>query len=68
MHNGKCEEPKKKRDEAWKRLRRKLNPKNREEYKLARNEYVRVRREEERRYEKGIVDNIKMNQICFIDI
>ena len=30
-----------------------------EEYKLARNEYVRVRREKERRYEKDMVDKCK---------
>ncbi len=55
-YNGECEKANKKRDEAWERLRRKLNNRNREEYKLARNEYVRVRREEERKYEKDIVD------------
>ena len=30
-----------------------------EDYKLERNEYVRVRREEEKRYEKDIVDKCK---------
>ena len=35
-------------------IKEKLTHKNREEYKLARNEYVSVRREEERSYEKGI--------------
>ena len=40
-------------------MRRKSTQQTRIEYKLARNEYVRVRREEEIKYEKSIVDNCK---------
>ncbi len=47
-YNGEFEKAKKKRDEPLKRLKRKLNHRNREEYELARNKYVRVRREEEK--------------------
>ena len=32
--------------------------KTKEEYKLAKNAYVRIRREEEKRYEKDIVDQV----------
>ena len=55
--NGKCERAKKRRDEAWRIMKRKPIQK-RKEYKLERNEYVRVRREENR-YEKDIVDKCK---------
>ncbi len=57
-YNGKCEEAKNKRDKALKGLRRKFDHRNREEYKLARNEYIRVIREE-RRYEKDLADKCK---------
>ena len=50
---------KKRRDEAWRRMKRKPIQERKEEYKLERNEYVRIRREEERRYEKDIVDKCK---------
>ena len=46
------------RDEAWRRMKRKP-VQERKEYKLERNEYVRIRREEEKRYEKDIVDKCK---------
>ena len=36
-----------------------------EEYKLERNEYVRLRREEEKGYEKDIVDKCKEEQKLF---
>ena len=39
--------------------KKKLIQRTKEEYKLTRNEYVRVKREEERRYEKDIVDKCK---------
>ena len=44
--NGKCERAKRRRDEAWRRMKRKPVQERKEEYKLKRNEYVRVRREE----------------------
>ena len=40
-------------------MERKLKQKTKEEYKQARNEYVRVRRQEEKRYEKDVVDKCK---------
>ena len=40
-------------------MKRKPKPKTKEECKPARNEYVRVRREEEKSYEKDIVDKCK---------
>ena len=45
----------KKKDKAWKKLIRQSNENNRKQYTEARNEYVRVRREEERIYEKDVV-------------
>ena len=50
---------KKRRDEAWRRMKRKPVQERKEEYRLERNEYVRIRREEEKRYEKDIVDKCK---------
>ena len=55
-HNGKCDRAKEERDRAWMRLESKLKQKTKEEYKLASNEYVKIRIEEEKRYEKDIVD------------
>lgn len=40
-------------------MRRRNTEKNRKEYKMARNNYVQVRRQEERSYEKNIVDKCK---------
>ncbi len=58
-YNARCERAKKIKDAAWKKLRRHRNDNNREQYKEARNEYVRIRREEERRYERDIVEKCK---------
>ena len=41
------------------RMKRKPKQKMKEEYKLAKNEYVRVGREQEKRYEQNIVDKCK---------
>ena len=49
--NGKCKRAKKRKDEAWRRMKRKLIQQRKAEYKLERNEYVRVRRVE-KRYER----------------
>ena len=57
--NGKCDRVNKERDRTWLRMKRKSKQKTKE-YKLARNKYVKVRREEEKRYKKDIlVDNCK---------
>jgi len=58
-YNRKCELAEKEKEEAWNRWRRKGSHKLWEKYKLARNEYVRIRREEERNYEKNIVEKCK---------
>ena len=39
-------ELKKRKDEAWRRIKRKLVQERKEEYKIERNKYVRVRRKE----------------------
>lgn len=57
--NGRCEAARAKKEKAWNKMRRRNTQKNREEFKRARNEYVQVRRQEERNYEKDIVDNCK---------
>ena len=57
--NRRCAEAKQKRDEAWKRMKKRRNHRNKEDYKWARNEYVLVRREEEKGYEKDIVEKCK---------
>ena len=46
--NGKCERAQKRRDEAWRRMKRKPTQERKEEYKLERTEYLRIRREEEK--------------------
>ena len=57
--NARCTKAKEKRDEAWKRWKRNRNLRNKENFKIARNEYVKVRKEEERQYEKDIVEKCK---------
>ena len=44
---------KKRRDGAWKRWKRNQNLRNKEKFKVVRNEYVIVRKVEERKFEKG---------------
>ena len=44
-------------------MKRKAIQERKEEYKLERNEYIRVRRDEEKRYEKKIkLTNVRKNQ------
>ena len=57
--NRKYNRAKMEKDRAWMRMKRKQKQITKEEYKLERNEYVRVRREEEKIYEKDIVDKCK---------
>lgn len=57
--NKRCEKAKVERDKSWNKMRRRDNQQTRDVYKRARNEYVRVRREEERNYEKNIVNKCK---------
>ncbi len=53
--NARCVAAKKERNAAWRKLRKQRNERNRKQYIEARNEYVRIRREEERRFERDIV-------------
>ena len=54
-YNARCAQAKKIKDKAWKKLKIQRNEACREQYKEARNEYIRIRREEERTFEKDIV-------------
>ena len=58
-YNARCVAAKKKRNAAWRKLRKQRNEGNRKQYIEARNEYVRIRREEERRFEEDIVKRCK---------
>ena len=61
----KCDKAERERDRAWMRMKRKLKQRTKEEYKIARNEYVRVGKKEEKRYEKYIVDKCKAEPKLF---
>ena len=55
-YNARCMEAKRNKDKQWKKMRRQRNEHNIKQYKEARNEYVRIRREEERKFERDIVE------------
>ena len=57
--NGRCTRAKERRDAAWKKWRRHRNTRNKEEFKQARTDYMKVTKEEERSYEKSIVEKCK---------
>ena len=57
--NDRCEKAKRARDKAWDKLKKRRNENAQREYKTLRNEYVNIRREEERKYEKNIVEKCK---------
>ena len=63
--NATCVKAKERRDAAWKRWKRNRSIINKESYRVARNEYVRVRKEEERKFEKDIVDKCKEHPKLF---
>ena len=50
--NATCAKAKEKRDIAWKRWKRNRNIVNKESYREARNEYVKIRKEEEKNLKK----------------
>ncbi len=56
---ARCAGAKKMRDIAWTRMKRNRNQRNKEDCKIARNEYVKIRRMEEIDYEKDIVEKYK---------
>ena len=58
-YNKKCTEAKKKKDRAGKKMMRQRDGNTREEYKMARNEYSKIRKEEERKFECDIVKKCK---------
>lgn len=57
--NDRCEKARTRKEDAWKRWRRKRRIKQWESYKRARNEYVLIRREERKKQEKDIIDKCK---------
>ena len=57
--NVRCVIAKKKRDEAWKKMKRNRDPRNKENFKLARNNCTEVKKEEEREYEKDVMEKCK---------
>ena len=54
--NERCRRAKNERDKKWRRMRRRRTNGTIEEYHKARNNYTKIRREEEANYEKNIVD------------
>ena len=50
------------------KMRKQWSEINREEYRTARNEYVKIRREEERNFERDVVGKSKEPKLFFVDI
>jgi len=63
--NEKCFKAKEKRDRAWRIWKRNRNARNKENYTSLRNEYAKVRKEEEKKFEKDIVDKCKEHPKLF---
>lgn len=63
--NARCFKAREKRDRAWRGWKKNKNERNRESYRVARNEYVRARREEERNFERDIVEKCKKQPKLF---
>ena len=57
--NLRCLEAKKKKERSWRNYKRRRNNTNWEKYKQMRNDYTKVRREEEKKYEKNIIEKCK---------
>ena len=57
--NESCVAAKRLKDKTWKTYKKRSTEINREAYKMARNNYVKVRRDEEKKYEKSIIDKCK---------
>ena len=47
------------RDNTWRKYRKRMYNSSRNEYQRARNNYVKIRREEERNFEESIIDKCK---------
>ena len=56
--NKRCESVKNKRDNTWRKYRKRIDNLSRTKYRRARN-YVKIWREEERNFEKFIIDKCK---------
>ena len=54
--NERCRKAKEERDREWRNMRRRKDERSSEKYHRARNNYTKIRREEEAKYEKNIVD------------
>ena len=63
--NNRCQEALTRRNVAWNRARRKPSNHAQKKYKDARNEYVKIRREEEAKYEKNIVNKCEKEPKLF---
>ncbi|XP_050714228.1 uncharacterized protein LOC126997279 [Eriocheir sinensis] len=57
--NKRCEAARKRKEEAWKGWRRRGRINAWNNFKQARNEHTKIRREEKRKYEKDIIDKCK---------
>ena len=55
-YNARCAEAKQAKGRTWRKLKKQRNDANRETYNKGRNEYVRIRREEEIAFEKDVHD------------
>ena len=66
--NKRCESMKNKRDDAWRKYRKRMDTLSRNEYQRGRNNYVNIRREEERNFEKSIIDKCKEEPKLFYRI
>ena len=64
-YNAKCAEARKKKEKAWRKMRKQWSETNREDYRTARNDYVKIRREEERNFEKDVVEKCKKEPKLF---
>ena len=63
--NHKCRLALEKRNKTWNKARKRKDAHSREEYKKVRNQYVRIRREEERCYKKDIINKSKKEPKLF---
>ena len=63
--NERCRKAKEERDREWRKMRRRRNERTRANYQRARNTYTEVRREEEAKYEKNIVDKYESDPKLF---
>ena len=57
--NWRCEQAKRKKQRAWRNVKKRPNRNSRRKYVEARNEYVAIRREAERAYQRRIVNKCK---------